>query len=133
MRVVVVKASTVPEHQVAVHRIRREPALSVLDEVVYFVAILHEFFDPESAGVAVRILALVIPTAPYAWSRSGSDQRNRLGHDVQSLWAFAGDPDFGFCAELNFKSLMHGLITSRWPCRLNGGGVSALLAGAVRR
>src|SRR5438067_2111114 len=111
MRVVVVEASAVAEHQVAMHRVSRKPALSVLNEVVYFVAVLHEFFDPETAGIAVRILALVIPTAAHARSGGGADQRNRLGNHIQSLWTFASDPDFGFGAELNFKSLMHGLFT----------------------
>jgi hypothetical protein len=107
VRMVVVQTRSVAQNQVAVNGIRREPALSVLDEVIDFVAILHEFFDAKTSSVAMGILALVIPATPDAGGGRRSYQRDGFRDNVQALRVFTRNPYFSFGAELNIQSFLH--------------------------
>src|SRR6185369_15006583 len=99
------------------NRVGGEPSLGVLHEVIHFVVILHQFLNPKAARITMRILALIVPATPYPRSRGSSDQRDRLGNDVQTLGSFSGNADLSLRAELDVQSLLHRggyfLVSSR--------------------
>ena len=105
---VVVKAGAVAEDEVAADGVRGKAAAGILGEVVGFVVVLEEFLNAESARIAVRVFALIVPAAADARGGSGVDERDGFGHHILAFRAFPADADLGFGAELDIKSSLHG-------------------------
>src|SRR5436190_8840313 len=116
MGVVVVKASAVAQNQIASDGARRKTPLRILNEIICFVMILQQLFDPESTGIAMRIFTLIVPPPTHTRSGSRSDKRDGFAHDVESIRTFSTNADLALSAELNIESLLHAacvVLTSR--------------------
>jgi hypothetical protein len=105
---VIVKASAIAQNQVAADGAGGQTALRILNEVIGFVMVLQQLLNPEAAGITMRILTAVIPAPAHSGSCGGSDEGNGFADYIQTLRAVTADPNFGFGAELNIESLLHG-------------------------
>jgi hypothetical protein len=101
MGVVVVKARTVAEYQIAFDFRETQFPLRVLSEVMRFIEVLAKFIDMKTTHVGVWILGIVIPTHAHPRLRRAANQRDRFGNNIQIIGVIASDTDFGFDAELN--------------------------------